>query len=66
MAQLLAAFGEQLRGLEERQNAARDGDRAALQAELNRVERPAQERPPVTDGPPRTGSEAGANPGPAQ
>ena len=34
LAQLLAAFGEQLRGLEERQNAARDGDRAALQAEL--------------------------------
>ena len=31
LAQLLAAFGEQLRGLEERQNAARDGDRAALQ-----------------------------------
>ena len=31
LAQLLAAFGEQLRGLEERQNAARDGDRAALE-----------------------------------
>ena len=39
LAQLMAAFGEQLRGLEDRQNAARDGDRAALQAELGRVER---------------------------
>ena len=47
LAQLLAAFGEQLRGLEERQNAARDGDMAALQAELQRVERLAQARPPA-------------------
>eukprot|EP01048_Picozoa_sp_COSAG05_P012832 COSAG05_NODE_1317_length_5208_cov_54.515365_1_plen_364_part_00 len=59
LAQLLAAFGEQLRGLEDRQNAARDTDRAALQAELSRVERLAQARPLATDGPPRTGSEAG-------
>ena len=39
LAQLLAAFGEQLRGLEDRQNAARDTDRAALQAAQNFIER---------------------------
>ena len=44
-ARVQAAFGEQLRGLEDRQNAARDADRAALQAELSRVERLAQARP---------------------
>ena len=42
LAQLLAAFGDQLRELEEWQNAAREGDRAALHAELQRVERLAQ------------------------
>ena len=41
-------------------HARRGAELAALQAELQRVERLAQARPPATDDPPRTGSEAGA------
>ena len=39
LAQLLAAVGDQIRGLERRQTEARETDNAALRADLNRVER---------------------------
>ena len=58
LAQLLAAVGDQIRGLERRQTEARETDNAALRADLNRVERLARTQPGAGDGPPRTGSEA--------